>query len=502
MVQSRPHRKPSHSPRQARRQLNHLLRDPIIKPRNAAEVRTRLNELMAVLQHRTPTAKQPATVNQVSPRGDVSFDLARWFPEGGRLRYMLRPRSAILPVKFKLKDFGNHRKSLALQLAAAVSAAAKRLDRLDRQRQLFAFMRPFRDWVHLLALGLTNWAENGQVAFALPDINGVYVTTAPASDAAIWLARLFDITLGTADQSLVSLQHQRQVQADQLMARLAAKFAREEMPLVQAAQRRAAKSLQLNPTLVTELASDQPALTTHRDVIDRLAHGDYVVIDTEFVADRNQLDLTEISLLRIRQHQIDQTFDIFTQLPAGHHVMPFSVKITGITDDLLEKYGQPLPLVKTALQQLLQHELVVGFALSNDLRAIESGLASKLPLYKRLMLRCWRVKRSVSAKNTPRHCNITKRHSESTCPPTPRSVMPKPRWRCWNTSSGKATRSSLVISVFLNAHRNTLITRNRIKNRIHTTKINTTNTSSKKSTHEDDYWCSLISCSKTKVDFG
>ena len=378
MVQSRPHRKPSHSPRQARRQLNHLLRDPIIKPRNAAEVRTRLNELMAVLQHRTPTAKQPATVNQVSPRGDVSFDLARWFPEGGRLRYMLRPRSAILPVKFKLKDFGNHRKSLALQLAAAVSAAAKRLDRLDRQRQLFAFMRPFRDWVHLLALGLTNWAENGQVAFALPDINGVYVTTAPASDAAIWLARLFDITLGTADQSLVSLQHQRQVQADQLMARLAAKFAREEMPLVQAAQRRAAKSLQLNPTLVTELASDQPALTTHRDVIDRLAHGDYVVIDTEFVADRNQLDLTEISLLRIRQHQIDQTFDIFTQLPAGHHVMPFSVKITGITDDLLEKYGQPLPLVKTALQQLLQHELVVGFALSNDLRAIESGLAIKV----------------------------------------------------------------------------------------------------------------------------
>ena len=107
---------------------------------------------------------------------------------------MLRPRSAILPVKFKLKDFGNHRKSLALQLAAAVSAAAKRLDRLDRQRQLFAFMRPFRDWVHLLALGLTNWAENGQVAFALSDINGVYVTTAPASDAAIWLARLFDIT--------------------------------------------------------------------------------------------------------------------------------------------------------------------------------------------------------------------------------------------------------------------------------------------------------------------
>ena len=162
MAQSRPHRKSNHSPRQARRQLNHLLRDPITKPRNAAEVRTRLNELMAVLQHRTPTAKQPATVNQVSPRGDVSFDLARWFPEGGRLRYMLRPRSAILPVKFKLKDFGNHRKSLALQLAAAVSAAAKRLDRLDRQRQLFAFMRPFRDWVHLLALGLTNWAENGQ----------------------------------------------------------------------------------------------------------------------------------------------------------------------------------------------------------------------------------------------------------------------------------------------------------------------------------------------------
>ena len=49
MAQSRPHRKSNHSPRQARRQLNHLLRDPITKPRNAAEVRTRLNELMAVL---------------------------------------------------------------------------------------------------------------------------------------------------------------------------------------------------------------------------------------------------------------------------------------------------------------------------------------------------------------------------------------------------------------------------------------------------------------------
>ncbi len=66
MVQSRPHRKPSHSPRQARRQLNHLLRDPIIKPRNAAEVRTRLNELMAVLQHRTqPLNSRPPLIRSL-----------------------------------------------------------------------------------------------------------------------------------------------------------------------------------------------------------------------------------------------------------------------------------------------------------------------------------------------------------------------------------------------------------------------------------------------------
>ena len=54
--------------------------------------------------------------------------------------------------------------------------------------------------------------------------------------------------------------------------------------------------------------------------------------------------------------------------------MPFSVKITGITDDLLNQYGQPLPLAKTAVEQLLKNELVVGFALSNDLRAIRAGL--------------------------------------------------------------------------------------------------------------------------------
>lgn len=54
--------------------------------------------------------------------------------------------------------------------------------------------------------------------------------------------------------------------------------------------------------------------------------------------------------------------------------MPFSVKITGITDDLLSQYGQPLPLAKAAVEQLLKHELVVGFALSNDLRALRAGL--------------------------------------------------------------------------------------------------------------------------------
>lgn len=90
-----------------------------------------------------------------------------------------------------------------------------------------------------------------------------------------------------------------------------------------------------------------PALTTHRDVFDRLLVGDYVVFDTESVADRNVLDLTEMCLCCIRQHVIDVTSDISTQRCAGHVVCCSSVKMSGITDDLLEKYGQPRCLVKT-----------------------------------------------------------------------------------------------------------------------------------------------------------
>ncbi|MFK5281415.1 3'-5' exonuclease, partial [Lacticaseibacillus paracasei] len=108
---------------------------------------------------------------------------------------------------------------------------------------------------------------------------------------------------------------QRQEQADRLTTRLAAKFAIEEAPLVQAANDRAAKSIQLDAATMATLASDQAPLRSQKDVVDRLARGDYIVIDTEFVADRNQLDLTEISLLRVRHHQVDGAFDIFTQLP-------------------------------------------------------------------------------------------------------------------------------------------------------------------------------------------
>lgn len=65
------------SPRQARRQLNKLLRDPIVKPHNAAAVRIRLDEMMAILQHREYRPEQPSSTNQVNTHGQVQFDLAR-----------------------------------------------------------------------------------------------------------------------------------------------------------------------------------------------------------------------------------------------------------------------------------------------------------------------------------------------------------------------------------------------------------------------------------------
>ncbi|AKU33824.1 DNA polymerase III subunit alpha [Lacticaseibacillus paracasei] len=362
------------SPRQARRQLNKLLRDPIVKPHNAAAVRIRLDEMMAILQHREYRPEQPSSTNQVNTHGQVQFDLARWYPEGGRLRYTLRPRGALLPIAFTVQDFGNHRKSLTRGLALAVAGAAHQLDQMKAANKLPLIMQPFSDWVHLLAIGLQNWLENGQVVFSLADLYGAYVLTSMPTAPATWLARLFGISLGNPDQSLADLRRQRQEQADRLTTRLAAKFAIEEAPLVQAANDRAAKSIQLDAATMAMLASDQAPLRSQKDVVDRLARGDYIVIDTEFVADRNQLDLTEISLLRLRHHQVDGAFDIFTQLPEDHHVMPFSVKITGITDDLLSQYGQPLPLAKAAVEQLLKHELVVGFALSNDLRALRAGL--------------------------------------------------------------------------------------------------------------------------------
>lgn len=379
MARSTNRKRKMRSPRQARRQLNKLLRDPIAKPHNAAAVRIRLDELMALFQHREYRPHQSATVNRVNIQGNVQFDLARWYPEGGRLRDMLRPRDPLLPITFSVQDFGNHRKSLARGLTLAVSKAARQLDQMRAADKLPIIMQPFSDWVHLLALGLQNWLETGQVVFSLLDLKGAYVLTTMPTAPATWLARLFGISLGQADQTLTDLRHQRQEQADRLTTKLAAKFAQEKAPLVQSANQRAAKPLQLDPPTMAQLASDQAPLKTQKDVIDRLARGDYIVIDTEFVADRNQLDLTEISLLRVRDHHVAGAFDIFTQLPEGHHVMPFSVKITGITDDLLNQYGQPLPLAKTAVEQLLKHELVVGFALSNDLRALRAGLAIDVP---------------------------------------------------------------------------------------------------------------------------
>ncbi|QVI35105.1 DNA polymerase III subunit epsilon [Lacticaseibacillus chiayiensis] len=374
MTRSTNRKRKVRSPRQARRELNKLLRDPIAKPHNAAAVRIRLDELTAIFQHREYRPQQAATINQVNIYGQVQFDLVRWYPEGGRLRYMLHPRGPLFPITFFVHDFGNHRKSLARTLTLAISKAARQLDQMKAEDKLPIIMHPFSDWVHLLAMGLQNWLENGQVVFSLADLKGAYVLTTMPTAPASWLARLFGISLGQADETLADLRHQRQEEADRLTTKLAAKFAREEAPLVQSANERAAKSLQLNSVAMTQLTSDRPPLKTPKDVIDRLAHGDYIVIDTEFVADRNQLDLTEISLVRVRAHQVAEMFDIFTQLPEGHHVMPFSVKITGITDDLLNQYGQPLPLAKTAVEQLLKNELVVGFALSNDLRAIRAGL--------------------------------------------------------------------------------------------------------------------------------
>ncbi len=99
--------------------------------------------------------------------------------------------------------------------------------------------------------------------------------------------------------------------------------------------------------------------------------------------------------------------------------MPFSVKITGITDDLLSQYGQPLPLAKAAVEQLLKHELVVGFALSNDLRALRAGLNVDIIPVQAFDVAALARKTFGIGKSTPRRCNITKRRLGLICLPTP-----------------------------------------------------------------------------------
>ena len=89
MARSTNRKRKMRSPRQARRQLNKLLRDPIAKPHNAAAVRIRLDELTALFQHREYRPHQSATVNQVNIQGNVQFDLARCFLSRFRFRILV-----------------------------------------------------------------------------------------------------------------------------------------------------------------------------------------------------------------------------------------------------------------------------------------------------------------------------------------------------------------------------------------------------------------------------
>ena len=96
----------------------------------------------------------------------------------------------------------------------------------------------------------------------------------------------------------------------------------------------------------------------------------YVVVDVETTGTDYDYDrIIEVGLLKINEGEIDEQFQCFVQ--CGKNIPEAVTKLTGITDEMIEKQGIPEEMAFEKIQEFVGSNLIIGYNIWFDMNFIQ-----------------------------------------------------------------------------------------------------------------------------------
>lgn len=114
-----------------------------------------------------------------------------------------------------------------------------------------------------------------------------------------------------------------------------------------------------------------------KSLIENLDNNTVLDIETTSLDSRNG-EILEISALKIRNKEI---VGEFSKLIKVSEVGAFTTNLTGITDEMMRKYGEDIDVVLREFLAFLGDDVIVGHNVNFDINFIYDNLKDKLGLY-------------------------------------------------------------------------------------------------------------------------